>query len=384
MHSSTFSSDSHWASAKCWLKTWLVGLLLALACLAGWEVALRRLGYRPTVLDDLALWAVERDRVYGDCCEKPVVLLGDCRIRLGFVPQVLADRLSGHQVVQLAVERTSPVAVLRDLAEDEDFTGVVICALNTRQLCRDMWDTQQPYVDYYRHEYGLNRKLNRIAATAVQRRLAIANPQLRFHRQIGRLIWKGRLPKPVFIETRADRSRLADYSRADVEANRRYALNLARSLCTDYAVPDPAQWLEGAMEVEQWVRAIQDRGGQVVFVQYPATGELLHYDEQVFPRAQYWDAFAAQTSAVCIHFQDEPSLSGFACPDDSHIDRADAPRFTQGLTRVLEERGLFRGPCWTIARKDSAHDGASCSCCEHHRQRAASMACSCCSLQGHS
>jgi len=116
------------------------------------------------------------------------------------------------------------------------------------------------------------------------------------------------------------------------------------------------------MEVEGWVKAIQARGGRVIFVQFPTTGANLRFDEFMFPKARYWDAFAAQTSALCLHFAEVPELSGFDCPDTSHLDRTEAPRFTLELGKVLEDHGLLGTPLCVVASAQGAGPQAKCPC----------------------
>ena len=378
MRSSTFSFSE--CPEGPWLRTWLVAAGLIVALLAGWECTLRGLGYRPTVVDDKALWAAQRERVYSDGDEKTVVLLGDCRMQLDFVPQVLAAQFPGHRVVQLAVEQTSPVATLRDLAADERFDGVVICGLNARLLCEDLWDTQQPYVDYYHNKYTLNEKLNRLLSVAFQQRLAIIHPQLRLDDMLVHLVKTRHLPSPYYLETHADRSRLADYSSVDIAGPSAVHPRPGPVAVCGRTLPSSVKWLEDAMKLEEWVQAIQSRGGQVIFIQFPTTGEHLRYDEFMFPKAQYWDAFAAKIPALCIHFQDVPQLADFTCPDWSHLDRADAPRFTQELAKVLDERGLFKEPSCTIAC--GGPGGQQCPCCDHSKPQGMHARCTCCSVSG--
>lgn len=380
MHSSTFSSSE--CPEGPWLRTWLLAAAVIVALLAASEGTLRSLGYRPTVVDDKALWAAQRERVYSNRGQKTVVLLGDCRMQLGFVPQVVADQFPGHRVVQLAVEQTSPVATLRDLAADERFDGVVICALNGRLLCKDLWETQQPYVGYYHDQYTLNEKLNRRLSTFVQQRLTLLRPELRLDDLIVPLVKTRHLPSPFYIETHADRSRLADYSRVDIAAHRQFTVGRAHWLCAGHSLPGAREWLDDAMELDYWVQAIQARGGQVIFMQFPTTGEHLRYDEWLFPKAQYWDAFAAKTSALCIHVQDVPQLAGFACPDWSHLDRADAPRFTQELAKVLARCGLFSDTSCAVACEGAAHKGRPCHCPRCDKHRPAQTPCPCCSISG--
>jgi hypothetical protein len=379
MRSSTSTFSGQYPEGP-WLKTWLLTAALVLTLLAGWEITLRRLGHRPTVIDDMALWATQRARVYSDGAEKPVVLLGDCQMQLGLVPQVLAEQFSGRPVVQLAVPETSPVAVLRDLAQDQRFSGDIICEVSARLLCTDMWDTQQPYVDYYHAKFGWTEKLSRRLSAALQQRLVIFHPELRLDDIIVHVAKTGHLPSPYYIQTREDRSRLADYSLVDAEACRLWALGRAHWLSGGHELPTSVQWLQDAMQVDGWVKTIQARGGRVIFVQFPTTGEHFRYDEWLFPKAEYWDQFAAKTSAQCIHFRDLPQLAAFTCPDSVHLDRKDAPRFTLELAKVLEDRGVFRESSCTVARDRDAAGGPSCDCAGDDKGPIAQTHSECCSL----
>ncbi|MEN6424777.1 MAG: hypothetical protein ABFE13_05410 [Phycisphaerales bacterium] len=353
MHSSTSSSDLVWPEGP-WLKTWLLAIALAVAAVAGWETALRHRGHRPTIVDDEALWASQRDRIYTTDGQKAIVLIGDCRIQLGLVPQVLRDSFPGHRVVQLAIQETSPIATLRDLAADQRFDGIMICGLDARLLCRDMWDTQQHYVDYYHKAYHWNTRLNRFFATLAQKTLVSLHPRLRLD-ELAVLLARGEaFPSPYYLETHADRSRLADYDRVDLKAHRKWVFDRTRWLSNDRELPGVEEWLHDAMEVEEWVGTIQSRGGRVVFVQLPTSGQLHRYEETLFPKAMYWDAFAARTSALCIHFKDVPQLAGFDCPDTVHLDRTDAPRFTLELGKALANRDLLGTPMCTVASEHPA------------------------------
>jgi hypothetical protein len=380
VRSSIFSFSE--SPAGPWFRTWLTATALVVASLAGWEVTLRCLGYRPCVVDNMGLWSVQRDRVYGDHGQKAVVLLGDCRMQLDFVPRLLAQQFSGHRVVQLAVEGTSPVATLLDLAKDQRFDGLVICALDAGRLCEDQWPAQQAYVEHYHENYTLNEKLNRIVTAFLQQHLTCVHPLLRLDDILAAVIRTGHLPSPFYVQTYADRSRLADYSRVDVADSQQDQLDREHGLYDDRLLPGPEQWLEGVRKVDACVRAIQKRGGDVIFMQFPTTGEYLSYSELIFPKAEYWDAFAAQTTALCLHFQDVPELADFSCPDGVHLDRSDAPRFTQRVAKVLEDRGLFQESSCTVTCEEGGKEDHPCRCANRGKYVLTYQPCSCCPVRG--
>jgi hypothetical protein len=88
---------------------------------------------------------------------------------------------------------------------------------------------------------------------------------------------------------------------------------------------------------------IRARGGEVVLIRMPTSGDLWTLHELQYPRAEYWDRLVAVTGLPAIHFADYPGLSGFECPDFSHLDARDSPRFTQALAAILVEELGRRG-----------------------------------------
>jgi hypothetical protein len=300
------------------------------------------------VVDDKTLWSIQRDRVYSEDSEEVIVLLGDCRVQLGLVPEVLREGLPGHRVVQLAIEQSSPMATLRDLAADEAFDGIVLCGANTRLLFPDMWDSQQAYVDHYHERFRLEKRFHRQISTWVQSTFVSVHPELRVDDIVVNLVKEGKLPEPYHIEIEPDRTHRGDYSNVDIEAHRTYAAGQAQWQRTNAPLVSPPKWLQEIGEIEDWVQAIQKRGGEVVFVRMPTTGAIYTGDEFIFPKRRYWDAFAAWTSAPCVHFKDWPQLASFDCPDLSHLDRTDAPAFTVALAQILADQGALPTPSHDI------------------------------------
>lgn len=99
----------------------------------------------------------------------------------------------------------------------------------------------------------------------------------------------------------------------------------------DDAYDEGFEWVEAA------TRAIQARGGVVIFVRFPSCGERHAREEKSFPRVAFWDRFADRTSGRTVHFSDYPSLSGYECPDGSHLDVRDTEAFTRALAAVIEQ-----------------------------------------------
>ncbi len=90
--------------------------------------------------------------------------------------------------------------------------------------------------------------------------------------------------------------------------------------------------------LQSMVSRIQSRGGQVVFVYMPISGIVRKVEFAAFPREQYWDVLAQQTSAITIHFVDYPDLKQFECPEGHHLDQSDGPAFSQKLASIILEK----------------------------------------------
>ena len=345
MHSSISSSNDR-IPPKHWGRTWLMTLVLTVGCVAVSEWALRCAGFEPSVSDDQMLWSVQRDKVHRCNSSRSVVLLGASRMLLGFVPEAFNRHFPHYRVYQLAVSGQHPVATLCDLAEDENFCGIVICAITAAGFTPARLDDQKGSVDYYHRVYAnlgyLDKLLNRQIATSLQKRLAFFNGSISPSRVYDYLCEYRKLPEPFYAVACADRSMRADYSKlADLERKRAPLINRLRREHERTPPPSPERWLDDALRLEPLVQRIQERGGKVVFVRFITTDEHYDIDEHYWPKSDYWDRFAASTQATTIHFMDVPQLQDFECPDGSHLGYHDAVRYTEALARELELRKII-------------------------------------------
>lgn len=85
---------------------------------------------------------------------------------------------------------------------------------------------------------------------------------------------------------------------------------------------------------DTFVRAIQARGGQVLYLKFPACEKVQAFWDRWYPRATFWDALSSRTRAKTLHFADAPGVFPLACPDTSHIDERDKARVTRALMRA--------------------------------------------------
>jgi len=70
----------------------------------------------------------------------------------------------------------------------------------------------------------------------------------------------------------------------------------------------------------------------------PAKRRVLRaLESQITPRPYIWDMILRVTGAPGIHFEDYPQLSGFDCPEWSHLNKKDATEFTRRLIPLFKE-----------------------------------------------
>jgi hypothetical protein len=141
------------------------------------------------------------------------------------------------------------------------------------------------------------------------------------------------VPSPPYFAIRDDRYMRLDFTRADT-AKRAHALV---DQISENGLPAVGEQLDRILaRIERSARAIEDRGGRVVFVHLPHCGAVKALEERLYPRAEYWDRLERLGVGETIYADDYPSLNRFDCPDGSHLDFRDAGAFTRALARVIQ------------------------------------------------
>ncbi len=325
-----------------WKRSWIIAIVFSLVFFACLEFFWRSQGHQPAIVDDLRLWALERDKVGKSKHE--IVLLGSSRMQTDISTKTLKELLPAHTIINLATDGSCANATLRDLAEDKKFSGLVLCDMTSQ--CILFGDGkklgQHAHIRYYHRVFNLNIKINRIIATLVQKNLTIVDPYLNLQKIIGIALSKRELRKPNYLKMDEDRTRSADYTKTNLSVHKAKRIDnvivFYEQLSADI---NRESFLKQSRSLENAVRQIQLKGGKVVFINFPVSGKHWDIDEKYFPREIYWDIFSASTKAETLHFKDAAPLSTFDCPDTSHLDYRDKPEFTRRLYLELMKKGLF-------------------------------------------
>jgi hypothetical protein len=336
--SSTSSSDRAIPVGN-WGRSWIGALAIAAVGLGTCEYQTRAHHQHPSVADDVVWWAVHRRQVGGE--RNALVFLGTSRMELAISRETLAEVAPKLTSTQLAIENTPPFGVLEDLAADESFTGVAIVDFSEADLARaDAFTAADAQISRSHALWRAPGQLvNRWIGSLAQERMAsltLGGRRLLF------FAGARQFPEPIWVVGHRDRTRHGYYNLAPKKALDSKRKRLVESVLAS-APPPPGTWLEPIGRIDAAVKKIQARGGAVVFIRMPLTGELRDAFEAKYPRARYWERFAVGTSGAKIHAADVPALAALDCPEYEHLDQKDQPLFTRALIDELRAIGILRG-----------------------------------------
>ncbi len=313
----------------------LAGMLLAAALIIA-ELGLRALGVRPSVADSQLWWAMTRAQAQGS---NVVAVLGSSRSLLGIDPAVLAEAFPGHRVLHLGIDGTNPYAVLRDLAGDASFSGLVVCDMEGKSILPAGQESSQAWVDFYRHDFPhskyIEKRVNERVRVWLQSRFALLSPAF----QLGSLVEHG--PYRAYQHMRPDRFRPAAYRAHmdDASRERHRAARIARATrLLQAGAKDTPEAFRAALarDLAPLHEVLRARGGRLVMVRMPTTDVHWTLDENYAPRREFWDPIEPVSGVPTVHFRDYADLAGYDCPDTSHLDAEDAAPFTRALAQRIK------------------------------------------------
>lgn len=325
-----------------------LGALVATAILtAGWEMFWRGNSFDAGDFKNTgALWAQERRKAVGD----RTVLIGSSRIFFDIDLDVWED-MTGVRPIQLALEGTSPRIFLKDLADDEDFQGLVIVGVTAPLFFTSDGGFRADALKYY-HEETLSQRADHILSMQLERAFAFIDDQTRPRRQVE--IWpfplrEGMPPRfdPRKLEVmEADRNtevwrRVMEDERYREEAKQHWVFGTRNNAPPPNPDGSPAGPMPpeavGAViaEVNANIEKIRSRGGEVAFMRLPYEGAYTALEDNAFPRAQFWDRLVAETGAVGVSWHDHAELQGYELPEWSHLAPREAERYTRAVVPIF-------------------------------------------------
>jgi hypothetical protein len=323
-----------------------MALLVAIALMVAWEAWVRSEGVTPSYRNSDGQWAEQRRRINNGAGDG-WVFTGSSRVLFNMQLAVW-ERLDKRRPLQLALEGTSPLAVLEGLADDESFTGKVIVGVapglffsgyEVRRGAIDRFENEsptqwfghkvsvlaEPYLAFYSRDFSLPSILRRQA-------LPIR----------GNVVPKPEVRKLANME-RDRNNRMWDKLVTD-ESYRKRATEIWTALSPPplELLPPPAR--EGilasrAKQIDRAVAAtekLRAKGAEAIFVQMPYEGGYTTSEENIAPRELTWDVMLERTGALGLHFKDHEEMQGYYLPEWSHMTGEEADRFTEAFYGLVQ------------------------------------------------
>lgn len=340
-----------------WRRALLLGVVLAVAALSGWEIRVRTLGYGPTLDDTGDLWAANLTALEHSGPDR-VVAIGSSRIQFDLDLDAYAAYFNLEKPIQLAIPGSKPLAVLEHLAADEHFRGTVLVGV-TPGLYFAPQGMPVNHTDEALRRYenwSPSQRAGHLVSKALQRRLAFINQDdLTLADLLARASLANRpgtrgnvAPQlPPYFARVADDRRARMWEKCDFGSP--LAHKIQQIWIPLFTPPPPppdipaeefrAMFMESVEKdlrrTRESVAAIRSRGGRVVFLRFPSTGGCRELENQFSPREGFWERLIAAADAPGIHFEDHEALRGFDCPEWSHLTEADAAVYSRNLMPIL-------------------------------------------------
>lgn len=332
-----------------WGRIMLAALVMATLLFAGWELYWRAYGAAPGYRNSQGAWAEQRRRIDSGEGGK-TVLIGSSRV-LFDVQLPVWERLTGERPIQLAIEGTSPLPILEDLANDPDFTGHLLVGV-APQLFFSGFAFRGDVVPYYHAQTPSQRSGHWLSQHLLEPVFAFYDPDFALDTVVKRQAWPVRpgtdTHRPVRrLMTMQDADRNSHMWRK-VEVDPRYNA-LVRDIWDERLDGPPPPNMDTPAKLQRTIDAqigraaaavakLRARGVQVLFVRPPSNGHYYAWEQKVFPRARTWDVLLQRTGAPGIHFEDYPQLQGYTQPEWSHLSASEATRFTAALVPIIQRR----------------------------------------------
>ena len=360
MHSSTSNSDgpekwpeTYWKRpipTAHWLGVSLLTILVVLGFVICWETYWRLEGYEPSLEETAELWSRLRDRAATGHPDE-VAYTGSSRIQFDLDLDVWEQDYGSPRPIGLPKVGTNPRPFLTDIANDPGFRGLLLVGVTeglffTPDQAPPAGEARR-YLDY-RKNRPLSARADYMLSVPIQSGLASMNGEDLTLSMLLRKSWL-KLPNregayimpdfpPYLARIHPDRRHKMWY-RCERDPELQHKVQQVWLPWFRMGPPLAGEPLDAIMaSVRADVDKIRSRGGEVVFLRLPSSGELREIERERWPREAYWDRLLAETGAPGVHFEDYPELNGFECPEWSHLTRADAVTFTRNLIPILRQK----------------------------------------------
>lgn len=331
-----------------WRGITVTVVLIVLAAVIGWELYCRAVGYTPTFNDTDDLWTQRRRAVQPES----IVIVGDSRPLFDLDLNELEKSL-GKRPVQLAIAGSCAFPILDDLANDHNFHGTIICSIVPGMFFAPggpLLETSEKALKRYNTQTPAQRVSHRLGMWLEQRVAFLRQEDLTLDRLLQRLPIPNRtyaqVPPafPPYFQT-VDHERRMRMIESCVDPNGELARRIQQIWLPLFTPPPPPSYIpldafvakvhetieQRFQNTAKAVEKIRGRGGKIVFVHFPSSGELKALEDRLNPRERDWERLLKETKTPGIYSEDFPELAAFSCPEWSHLSAGDSVEFSKRL-----------------------------------------------------
>jgi hypothetical protein len=329
----------------------VIVVLLVCAASFAWELYVRSIGYAPTLNDTEDLWTQVHRRIRPES----LVIVGDSRPLFDLDLDELEKGL-GKRPIQIALAGSCAYPILADLIDDDKFHGTVICSIVPGMFFAPggpLLETSEKALKRYRNQTVAQRASHHLGMFLEEHIAFLKQEDLTLERLLAKL------PIPDRPNAQVPPTLPPDFQTVDHERRMRMIEKCAQpgELQTRirqiwlplFTPPPPPSYVPKEVFMEQMGKAVEARfrdtaaavnklrarGGKIVFVRFPHSGELKNLEDRLSPRARTWDPLIKSTGGPGIYYSDFPELSDFTCPEWSHLSAGDSVEFTKRLVPHL-------------------------------------------------
>src|SRR5687767_351579 len=281
-------------------------VVLVIAFLASWEIYLRNKGVIISYDDSPAHWAYHRAKVY-EPIDQATVFIGSSRIKFDLDIDTWVS-ITGDRAIQLACVGSSPLPLLYDLADDEDFKGkLVVDVTEILFFSESPSSLERPNANlaYFRDLSPTQRASFAINKPLESTFVFLDKEQFSINALLDKVELKSRPGVFMFPIFPSDFGRVK-FNRQEYVTEKFMAdsnlqnqvRNVWKTLGSQRGKPPiSGAPLDSLLEtIKVAVDKIEARGGEVIFVRTPSSGPFWAGEQMGYPREKYWDKLLAYTN----------------------------------------------------------------------------------------
>lgn len=328
-------------------KTFFTALLLFIAGVVSWEYYCRQQGYIAALNDDKATWAVQRAKLE-NMSNKNVVVLGSSRAHFDIQLDQWEEE-TGIRPLMLANDGSTPTPVFQDIVDRTNFNGTVIIGVTPGLFFSapaeqtPMWKRSKVRIDHY-YDRTWAQRINHILSLPLEYTFAFLNSS---EEEWADDIDLRSMIKRMYKDERLNESMPPFYNFSYIDNERNTTMFDKTVNDTAFAATIQRVWMffgkgapppvkEPIIDIyKDLVSKFNARGGNVVFVRFPSSGDFRQAENMVLPRDQFWEQLLMETKTQGYHFEDYEVLNQFDPPEWSHLSSPDAKIFTKDLVSIM-------------------------------------------------